>query len=187
MVVIVYYDWKAWHQYYNPLTELRMTTMKKQDNSYDVKIVNFTAIKVAVLEHRAAPELLGQSIQRFIGWRRENKLPPSISRTFNLAYDDPATTEPENYRFDLCASITTGTNTNNYGVIDKVIPSGKCAVIRNIGPDDELSNIANYLYGEWLEQSGEALRDFPLFFERVSFFPEVSEHQMITDIYLPLI
>jgi len=179
-------DWQTWHQYYKPLIELRVTVMTKLNKRYNAQIVNFNEIQVAVLEHRAAPELIGQSIAKFITWRRENKLPPSISRTFNLAYDDPRTTKSADYRFDLCASTTKQVKVNDYGVINKVIPSGKCAVVRHVGSDDELGEISNYLYGDWLEQSDETLRDFPLYFERVSFFPEVSEHQMITDVYLPL-
>lgn len=179
-------DWKAWHLYHQPLIELRINKMKKLATNYQTEIVNFDEIKVAVLPYKGAPELIGQSIQKFIAWRKTNKLSPSISRTFNLVYDDPATTDPENFRFDLCASTTQAVDNNVQGVINKVIPSGKCAVVRHIGSEDELGEICNYLYGQWLEQSGETLRDFPLFFERVSFFPEVSEHKMITDVYLPI-
>nr|WP_231855061.1 GyrI-like domain-containing protein [Photobacterium profundum] len=44
----------------------------------------------------------------------------------------------------------------------------------------------HYLYGQWLPESGEELRDDPCFFHYMNFFPEVSEHELITDIYLPL-
>ncbi|MCJ8319116.1 MAG: AraC family transcriptional regulator [Colwellia sp.] len=179
-------DWKAWHQYHQPMTELRIKKMKKLEKNYKTNIVNFDETSIAVLTHKGAPELIGQSIKQFITWRRANKLPPSISRTFNLVYDDPTTTVPDDYRFDLCASTNQAVQSNDQGVVNSIIPSGKCVVIRHVGSDDELGEVANYLYGQWLEKSGETLRDFPLFFERVSFFPEVSEHQMITDVYLPL-
>jgi AraC family transcriptional regulator len=45
----------------------------------------------------------------------------------------------------------------------------------------------HYLYGQWLPSSGEELRDFPCFFHYINLFPEVPEHELITDIYLPLI
>lgn len=179
-------DWKAWHQYHQPLTELRINKMKKLEKNYQTKIVDFDETNVAVLMHKGAQELIGQSIQQFITWRRTNKLPPTISRTFNLLYDDPSTISPDEYRFGLCASTNQTVDSNDFGITNSVIPSGKCAVIRHVGSDDEIGVIANYLYGQWLEQSGETLRDFPLFLERVSFFPEVSEHKMITDVYLPL-
>ena len=70
--------------------------------------------------------------------------------------------------------------------MNKVIPAGKCAVVRHIGSDDSIGLAVQYLYGEWLNHSDFEIRDFPLFFERVSFFPEVSENEMITDVYLPI-
>jgi AraC family transcriptional regulator len=43
-----------------------------------------------------------------------------------------------------------------------------------------------YLYAEWLPNSGEELRDYPLYFQRIRFFPDVPEHEAVTDIFLPL-
>ena len=37
-----------------------------------------------------------------------------------------------------------------------------------------------------LVASGEELRDFPLFMQRLKFFPDVSDSEAETDIYLPL-
>jgi len=42
------------------------------------------------------------------------------------------------------------------------------------------------LFTEWLPASGETLGDFPLFFHYVNVGPDVAEHEMITDVYLPL-
>lgn len=71
-------------------------------------------------------------------------------------------------------------------VITKSIAAGRCAVIRHIGSDDALSKIINHLYSQWSPQSAEELRDYPLFFERIILFPDVSEAEITTDIYLPL-
>jgi AraC family transcriptional regulator len=46
--------------------------------------------------------------------------------------------------------------------------------------------VVNYLYSEWLNDSGFKLRDFPIFFDRVTFFPEVAENELIIDVYLPI-
>jgi AraC family transcriptional regulator len=93
---------------------------------------------------------------------------------------------PQDYRLDICATTTSDVQPNDVGITNQAIPAGRCAVLRHIGNDDTLGQSVTYLYNQWLADSGEQLRDFPLFFERVSFFPEVAEHQMITDIYLPL-
>jgi AraC family transcriptional regulator len=46
--------------------------------------------------------------------------------------------------------------------------------------------LAKSLYRDWLPESGEELRDFPLFFHYHNFVHEVAEHELLTDIYLPL-
>ncbi len=153
----------------------------------DVKIVTFEEIKVAALEHRGAPEQVDDSARAFIAWRKESKLSPvKTSKTYGIAYDDPDAVEPEAFRFDICGSVITDVPANPQGVINKVIPGGRCAVARHLGSHDRIGESASYLYREWLPGSGEALRDFPLFFHYLNLKPETPEHELITDIYLPL-
>jgi AraC family transcriptional regulator len=71
-------------------------------------------------------------------------------------------------------------------VVAKVIPGGRCALLRHLGSEDTLGGTIRYLYSHWLPRSGAEPRDFPLFLQRVVFFPEVPEHEAITDVFLPL-
>jgi AraC family transcriptional regulator len=75
---------------------------------------------------------------------------------------------------------------NEVGVVHSVIPGGRCAVLRHIGSDHTFGDAVRYLYAMWLPDSGEQLRDFPLYCQRVTFFPDVPEHEAVTDIFLPL-
>jgi AraC family transcriptional regulator len=177
--------WEPWYAMYQPLIELRATHMKVETTAGQVNIVEFERTRVAMLEHRGHLNLLGDSIRKFIEWRKENKLPPKISATFNLVYDNREL-DPKDHRFDLCAATERAIAPNPQGVIEKVIPGGRCAVVRHIGSDDNIIDVVSYLYSEWLPASGEELRDFPLFFQRVKFFPDVPEHEAVTDVFLPL-
>ncbi|HEU0149077.1 MAG TPA: GyrI-like domain-containing protein, partial [Bradyrhizobium sp.] len=51
---------------------------------------------------------------------------------------------------------------------------------------DNLEPAALYLYRDWLPASGEEARDFPIYCQRLSFFPEVPEHEAVADLFLPL-
>ena len=139
-----------------------------------------------MLEHHGAPAELGRSIQRFISWRRANKLPPAKARTFNLLYDDPALVAPDDYRFDLACEYQAELSLQDSDMVSKSLPAGLWAKLRHTGSDDRLAQAVDYLYRQWLAQSGYQLRDFPLTLERISFFPDVAEYDAITDIYLPL-
>lgn len=178
--------WETWHAVYRPIEALRSTHMKPTHCPDDVRIVDFRETRVAMLEHRGDPRKLGDSIRRFIAWRRENGLPPSRSATFNVVYDDEAAVAPAEFRFDLCAATERPIAPNDFGVAAKTLPAGRCAVLRHVGSDANLRDSCLYLYGEWLPQSGAELRDFPLVFERVRFYPDVPEHEAVTDIFLPL-
>lgn len=179
-------DWTPWHIQYEPILQLRNRIVS--DHTFNVKLVDFPEILIAIMEHKGSPALLSYTIQRFIEWRKEHHLPPNKSRTFNLIYDDPSTVATDDYRFDIGCSIDRKIEKYKHtDIVNKTIPAGQCAVIRHIGSDDCIENAVRYLYSEWLPESQYEIRDFPLFFERVSFFPEVSEKDMVTDIYLPVI
>ncbi len=171
--------WKTWHDHYQ-------LPKRKDKEIMQVNVIEFKETNIAVLEHRGAPELLNDSIKTFIKWRKESNLSPvNTSNTYGLAYDDPKKTKPEEFRFDICGSINAEVPGNPQNVIKKVIPEGRCAVIRHKGSHDQMDSKIHYLYCDWLPESGETLRDFPCFFHYINLFPEVPEHDLITDIYLP--
>lgn len=153
----------------------------------NVEIVNFAETKVGVLKHRGAPALINDTVSTFIEWRKTSGLSPQPqSNTYGVAYDDPKTTEPEKFRFDLCGTVTSDVPDNPQGVTTGTIPGGRCARVRHHGSLEAIGATVCGLYGEWLPASGEELRDFPCFFHYINRFPEVAEHELITDIYLPL-
>ena len=151
-----------------------------------VTIIDFMETRIAVMEHRGDPRLIGNSIRRFIEWRRRNHLPPSASATFNILYDDPAEVPPEKFHIDLCAAVDREMNDPGYGIVSGTIPAGRCAVLHHIGSDDTLGNSIRQLCNQWLPISGETRRNFPIFLQRVRFFPEVPETEAVTDIFLPI-
>ena len=172
--------WQPWHEKYQVPSRERRQVM-------EVKIVEFNQTEVAALEHRGAPTLVNDSVRVFIEWRKASQLSPvKTSKTFGIAYNDPATTEPDDFRFDICGSVTAAVPDNPQGVLNKLIPGGRCAVVRHVGPHNKIGECAYYLYREWLPDSGEDLRDFPLFFHYLNLIPETPEHDLVTDIYLPL-
>lgn len=151
-----------------------------------VRLVEVPDTRVAALEHRGDPARIGESVRAFIEWRRAMGLSPQTSATFNILYDDPAAVAPQDFRIDLCAATDADVPPNRAGIVAKTIPSGRCAVLRHVGSDDGLGRAIRHLYGTWLPHSGEALRDHPLYCQRVKFFPEVPEHESVFDVFLPL-
>jgi AraC family transcriptional regulator len=177
--------WAAWHAAYAPIEQTRSRYMTAEFNDDHVRIVDFPATPVAILEHRGDSATLEDTVRRFIAWRKRAALPPRLSATFNIVYDTEDV-PPEAFRFGICAATQREIAPNDQGVSAGVIPAGRCAMLRHTGSDATLKAAVSFLYADWLPRSGEELRDFPLYFQRVSFFPDVPEHEAITDIFLPL-
>jgi len=158
-----------------------------RSNSMTPKIVEFAETRVAALEHHGPPQRVMESVARFIEWRKSCRdSPATLRRTFGINYHDASSSAPEAYRFDICGELTGPLTPNDAGVVEKLIPRGRCAVARHVGSTDALTETVRELYAKWLPESGEQPRDFPLFFHYIARMPAVSEHEQVTDVYLPL-
>jgi len=179
-------QWGTWAADLHALRALRSQHMPTQPQARSVDIVEREDVPVATIEHHGDPARLGQTIRTFIAWRREHRLHPSVSATYNIVYNNPDDVPPDAFRMDICAATRDAIAPNAAGVVPKTLAGGRYAVLRHIGSDDTLDQSVAYLYAEWLPASGEALRDAPLLFQRVRFYPDVPEHEAVTDVLLPL-
>jgi len=173
-------DWESWHERYRFRIPERKQTMQ-------VEIVDFKTTRIAVMEHCGPSERVNDSVGQFIAWRKESGLSPKeSSRAFGIVYDNPDTTEPAQFRFDIGGEVNDAVPPNPQGVVTKSIPGGRCARVRHYGSHARISESIYPLYRNWLPESGEELRDFPLYFHYLKLMPETPEHELVTDIYLPL-
>ncbi|HET8881586.1 MAG TPA: AraC family transcriptional regulator [Solimonas sp.] len=173
-------DWATWNAQFHWIT-------RQETDAMQVRIVTTEPALVAVFEHRGDPALLNASVQTFIAWRKESGLSPvNNSDTYGVAYDDPAATPAEDFRFDICGAVLAPVPPNRYGVITKTIPGGRCAVVRHQGSPDHIGGSVYHLYRNWLPHSGEELRDFPVYFHYLNLRTDTPEHELQTDVHLPL-
>lgn len=173
-------DWAAWSAQFQFISP-------KETESMQVRIVSVAPTTVAALEHWGDPALVNDSVQRFITWRKESGLSPiGRSHTYGIAYDDPTTTPAKDFRFDICGSISAPVPANRHGIVTKAIPGGRCAVVRHQGSPDHVAGSVYHLYRNWLPHSGEELRDFPVYFHYLNLKTDTPEHELLTDVHLPL-
>ena len=171
-------DWELWHLL------LPFKTINRSD-SMQVNIIDFPETMIAALEHHGPEHLVYNTTRKFIEWRQANGIKPGQGNTYGIHYSDPVSTLPEDYRLDICVSVEKPAAENPQGVVNKTIPAGRCAVVRHHGTRDYIP-AADYLYREWLPESGEELRDYPPFFHYLNVGPDVKDKDMLTDIYLPI-
>ena len=173
-------DWREWHTKF---------TFQPTDpvQAMDIEIVHTDAIRVAVLEHHGHPDLVSNTVARFIEWRKASGLSSiTSSKTFGIVHNDPETVSPDEFRYDVCGSVDAEIPNNPQHVRNGWIPAGRCARVRHHGSHVKLGPVVGYLYRNWLPESGEELRDFPVYFHFLNLLSSTPEHALETDIYLPL-
>lgn len=183
-------DWNTWSVNRQQLQEIRKHMIMNHESCRDIRIVDIPKTRLLVLEHHGDPKKLGDSIRAFIQFRKSHHLSPERNATYNIVYGDPEQVEPEKYRIDLGVAtdlpLPTVDEENGPHIHERFLPAGRCACLRHVGSDETLRNSVMYLYQRWLPESGDEPADFPLFFQRIRFFPDVPEHEAVTDVFLPL-
>ncbi|HWU81520.1 MAG TPA: AraC family transcriptional regulator [Caulobacter sp.] len=180
-------DWDPWLAAFGPLDNARSKLMQIIFTPDDVTIRDVPPTPVAMLEHRGDRAKLGDTRERFIAWRRAAGLSPETNPTFMVFRSERLPANPADYSMDLCVGTDRPVEPNDQQMKAGVIPGGRCAVLRYPGNTNNLEPAALYLYGDWLPASGEEARDFPVYCQRrLSFIPEVSAHEVVVELFLPL-
>lgn len=180
-------DWAPWLEAFGPLDNARSKLMQIIFEYDDVTIRDVPPTSVAIMEHRGDRATLGDTIQRFRAWRKAAGLSPETSSTFMVFRSERQPANPSDYSVDLCAETGQPIEANDEQVTVGIIPGGRCAVLRYPGNTNNLEPASLYLYRDWLPGSGEEARDFPHYSQRrLSFVPEVSAHEVVVEVFLPL-
>lgn len=173
-------DWARWHEAQASLVTARARCAELLDDD-EIVVRTLEPTRVLAMEHHGDPHEILSTVRRFIAWRRAARVLPSQA-TFNIAYVDPADVAPSDFRFDV--AVATNLRACD-GLVEKMLAGGRCATFRHTGRDDDLWRKVGAL-DRWVATSGEGLRDAPLYVRRVAFFPDVPEHEAISDVVLPL-
>ncbi|TPK47695.1 helix-turn-helix domain-containing protein [Mesorhizobium sp. B2-5-4] len=180
-------DWAPWLAAFGPLDNARSKLMQITYEQDDVTIRDMPPTPVAIMEHRGDRATLGDTIQRFITWRKAAGLSPETSPTFNIFRSERIPAVPADYSMDLCVGTDQPIDADDEQMKAGVIPGGRCAVLRVVHNTHNLEPAALYLYRDWLPASGEEARDFPIYCRRhFSFFPNVPVHDVVVELFLPL-
>ncbi|ESY79196.1 AraC family transcriptional regulator [Mesorhizobium sp. LNHC220B00] len=180
-------DWAPWLAAFGPMDNARSKLMHITYDHDDVTIRDVPPTPVAIMEHRGDRATLGDTIQRFIAWRKAAGLSPETSPTFNVFRSERIPANPADYSMDLCVGTGLPIDADDEQMKAGVIPGGRCAVLRVVHNTNNLEPAALYLYRDWLPASGQEARDFPIYCQRhFSIFPSVPVPDVVCELFLPL-
>lgn len=116
----------------------------------------------------------------------QNKLINKQTQMIGISHDSPDITAPEKLRYDAC--ITLDQPIEPQGEIGvQTIAGGRYALFVHEGPYERFEETYNLIFGHWLGQSGERLRNAPTFERYQNRDPRRTKPEnMRTEIYIPL-
>ena len=153
----------------------------------NIEIRHMQVRRLAIIEHRGDPAQMGQTVNRLTHWAKaqNRNLKPKPGNAFGFGYDDPKTTKPEEFRFDLGLTVPETLALSNE-VIERVLPAGRYAVAMHEGSRNRIDETIYAMYRDWLPESGERLGDMPCIFCYYNFDHEVAETELRTECWLLL-
>jgi AraC family transcriptional regulator len=171
-------DWRTWTERVRPLAEVRHRHLPPRLGPADVEVVHRPALRVIGLHHCPERGPWLAAAQRFIAWRRRERLSPRTSPTYNVVH-----------RGRPGLSFCVGTDRAvalEPGMFVGRLPGGRCAVLRHRGLDEGLQARARWLILDWLPAAGHVVRSDDVVLQRIALFPEVAARDAVTDLIVPL-
>lgn len=172
--------------YQIPQTPIEFTP--KQGNaamSLDVEIIDADAMILAYLRHTGPYMEVLSTFERVLNLAEQYGLFGPDTQVVMLSHDDPNITDEDKLRAD--AGVTIADPKQPVGeLLVRDVPGGLYAKAIHIGPYEQLKESFDWLYGQWLPNSGYEVDDRPC----VELYPNSPEdtpaEELITEIRIPV-
>lgn len=153
---------------------------------HDVAIRKLPPATLAVIPHRGSYMEIGKAFETLFGTLgARNLLRPDLCMK-GLFYSDP-TAVPEAALQSAAGIMVPDASFPIEAPLQRAeLRGGDYAVLRHKGPYSDMKAAYDWLYGEWLVQSGREAADAPVFEDYLNNPREVPPTELLTDICLPL-
>jgi len=153
----------------------------------DITIKHIESFDVLAMPHTGSYMNIGNAFEKLFGWIGMRGLIGPQLRSVGIYYSDPDSIAENELQSAACIALP---NLNEIqldnSVEKKSIDGGEYAVLRHKGPYSNMRSAYQWLYGEWLANSGREVADQPAFEEYLNNPREVAPAELLTDIYMPL-
>ena len=156
------------------------TSSVSQDPGWAVRVETRRGYRLAVSEHRGSYMDIGRAFSRVRDRVGSGSLMVAIYE------DDPDAVPPADLRSAAGTVVDPGTKIP-HDLTERMVPAGRYAIMRYIGPYSSMHDAYRWLYGRWLPSSGEEPRDHPIVEEYLTDPATTPPVHAVTDILLPLL
>lgn len=174
-------------QYRSQGTHTQFLPIRKEMGSitYEITIMTIPTIHTISIDHLGSYLKIGKAFDLLYGWLAAHGLLRTEMRSIGLFYDDPTALAEEQLRSRACIVIDEPIALDTPFIYTD-IAGGQYAVLRHTGPYANMKAAYQWLYGEWLVQSGQVVGHAPVFEEYLNSPRTTLPTALLTQIYLPL-
>ncbi|WP_394780504.1 GyrI-like domain-containing protein [Undibacterium sp.] len=155
---------------------------------YPVEIKTISPMQAITVDHTGSYMDIGKAFETLYGCLGARELFRPGMRSVAIFFDDPFSVEEALLRSRAGAVFEEDLPPEaiQAPLGQSRIDGGKYAVLRYKGPYADMRVAYQWLYGEWLQQSGQEPADIPVFEEYLNNPRDTAPTELLTDIHLPL-
>ena len=157
-----------------------LTSSVREAPGWMVRVEARFGYRLAVSEHRGSYMDIGRAFSRVRDRVGAGSLMVAIYA------DDPDAVPVADLRSAAGTVVDPGTE-SPHDLVERMVPAGRYAIMRYIGPYSSMHAAYLWLYGQWLPSSGEEPRDHPIIEEYLTDPATTPPVDAVTDILLPLL
>ena len=157
-----------------------LTSPVREAPGWPVRVEARCGYRLAVSEHRGSYMDIGRAFSRVRDRVGSGSLMVAIYE------DDPDAVPPADLRSAAGTVVDPGTRIP-HDLAERLVPAGRYAIMRYVGPYSSMHVAYLWLYGQWLPSSGEEPRDHPVIEEYLTDPATTPPVHAVTDILLPLL
>ncbi len=167
------------------LVPLALPRNQGSDLMLPVEIRDLPATRLAALDHLGAYPAIGLAFEKAGAILSARNLMDQAQGMIAVFYDDPATV-PEPALRSRAGIIVADSFAIPDPFVDMTIAAGPYAVMTYKGPYAGLPAAYDFLYGEWLPESGAEPGDRPVFERYLNTPMDTAQDDLLTEVCLPL-
>ncbi|MEO8122367.1 MAG: AraC family transcriptional regulator [Rhodoferax sp.] len=152
---------------------------------YTVELRQVPLVQLAGISHRGSYMQVGKAFEMANARMAAQGLARPDMRWMAVYYDDPFAVPEAQLQSRAGLSLPAG-GVPQPPLEPFTLGGGLCAVLRHQGPYATMRAAYQWLYGQWLVQSGFEAADSPVFEEYLNNPRDTPPAQLLSDIYLPL-
>lgn len=144
-----------------PFVAMLPTEPEEYIAMYEITLETLEPVQLAGLKHTGDYFQIGQAFEKMYVLAGKHQLMNASCHGYGIYYDDPKSVPTDSLRSLACINVDCDP-ADIPDVFESVkIPAGRFASLRHQGPYTELEKAYDWMFGQWLPQSGLEVADFP--------------------------